>query len=278
VDPCLVSILRNFDRGFRQAERFSMHWHFFLKGKSRRIILLGEGPLLGWPSSRKEIRGMAAINKENERKLLAAAEKALEEAGYGVAKRKFKHYTIEKDGVRQHIIVRTSTDRWLGFSHGPDGWRTLGDVGIEGVIIATYDVDVAKDDPSEIVVYPLMAREPLRQRFDKARAAKTGKSALDERTWICLDPRNTGKFWDTGSGIVSGLAPIARYRLRPQSPQVGVAETISGIGGIAPKRGSISMVVDLDEEERRSFAEHFARRLEVDPGRLLVEVRLTFLA
>jgi hypothetical protein len=59
---------------------------------------------------------MAAIDKGRERRLLADAEKALEEAGYKVSRRKFKHYTIEKDGVRQEIIIRTSIADGLVFS------------------------------------------------------------------------------------------------------------------------------------------------------------------
>jgi hypothetical protein len=220
-----------------------------------------------------------AIDKRRERELLEAAVKALEGEGHRVTPRKFKHYTIENEGVRQNIIVRTSTNRWLGFSHGPDGWRTLGDADVDGVVIATYDVDASKHDPSEIVVYPILPRAPLRQRFDEARAAKTGRSALDERTWIGLDPSNTGKFWDTGSGLVIGLDPIARYPLHPepQRPKPDPEPHIRVVGGMPPRRGSISMVVDLDEDEHRNFAEHFARRLEVDPSRLLVEVRLIFL-
>jgi len=53
--------------------------------------------------------------------------------------------------------------------------------------------------------------------------------------------------------------------------------SVDPIDGPLP-RSSISMVVDLDDEEHRYLAERYARRLEVDPRRLLIEVRLTFLS
>ena len=87
-----------------------------------------------------------------------------------------------------------------------------------------------------------------------------------------------------GSGIVAGLTPIARYPLRAQANPELVAEPKekpmlkpAEIRRTLPNPGSISMVVDLDEKEHRYLAERYAHQLDIDPRRLLVEVRLTFL-
>ena len=226
---------------------------------------------------------MTAINKVRERKLLKAAEKALREVGYLVRRRRFKHYTIEKDGVRQNIAVRTSANRWLGFAYRPQGWLTLGDAAIDGFVIATFD---DAEQPSAIIVYPVIPRAQLEPRFVEARTAyiEGGINVRDPRVWVCLDRRITGRVWDAGSGVVESLAPIARYPLDAEpepDPEVRVdtiAEaSVDPIDGPLP-RSSISMVVDLDDEEHRYLAERYARRLEVDPRRLLIEVRLTFLS
>jgi hypothetical protein len=214
---------------------------------------------------------MAAIDKGRERRLLADAEKALEEAGYKVSRRKFKHYTIEKDGVRQEIIIRTSIDRWIGFFHDGKGWRTLGDTNIDGVVIAAYR---AERDPSEVRVYPPVPRTELQSRFDQAREAYVNDGHEGARVWVCLDRRSTGKVWDTASGIVAGIEPLARYPLNPEAEPEPQAEN-NRSEQILPAQRSISMVVDLNEQERRRLTERYARDLEIDPRRLLVEVRLT---
>src|SRR5947209_3232414 len=157
---------------------------------------------------------MAAIDKGRERKLLSAAEKALEEAGYKVSKVKFKHYAIEKDGVAQNIIIRTSTDRWIGFFHDGKGWRTLADPHIDGIVIAAYREE---RDPSEIRVYPPIPRVDLQSRFDQARTAYINDGHEGSRVWVCLDRRSTGRVWDTASGIVAGIKPLACYPLSPEA-------------------------------------------------------------
>jgi hypothetical protein len=222
---------------------------------------------------------MTAINKQRERELLGAAERGLKEAGYRVARRKFKHYTIEKDGRRQNIAVRTSADRWIGFAYQRDGWLTLGDTSIDGFVIATYN---ESEQPSEIIVYPVVSRSELERRFEEARSAlvRGGMSVRDPRVWVCLDERSTGRVWDVGSGVVTGLVPIARYLLHAETRSQPGPElervANEGIKPVAPKQDSISLVVDLDAEEHHYLAERYARRLEVDPARLRVEVRLTF--
>jgi hypothetical protein len=229
---------------------------------------------------------MAAINKERERQLIEAGEKALSESGFRLTRRRFKHYTIEKNGTRQSIVLRTSTDRWLGFVISEEGsWLTLGDGTIDGVVIAAYD---DKKQPSKMIVYPVIARADLQARFDQARTAwrQGGYNTSDPRTWVCLDPQSSGKAWDAGSGIVEGLTPIARYPLhaQPATAQISPEPTPDPIAEAdvecsrAPEpRGSISVVVNLDEQEQRQWAEYYGRKMAVDPRRLLVEVRLTFL-
>jgi hypothetical protein len=158
---------------------------------------------------------MARINKERERELTEAAERAFADAGYTFTKIKFKHYVIEKGGRRQKVILRTSTNRWIGFAYARDGWVTLSDPDIDGVVIAAFDQE--KEPWSEMIVYPVIARAQLQPRFEEARAtyAAGGIKLNDPRVWVCLDHRSTGRVWDAGSGIVEGLAPIACYPLRP---------------------------------------------------------------
>ena len=227
---------------------------------------------------------MARINKERERKLIEAAERALSEAGFRATKVKFKHYAVDRNGRRQKIIVRTSADRWLGFNYSGDHWVTLGDSDIEGVVVATFD---DKDNPTKMIVYSPIPRAELQQRFDEVRAtwAAGGMNMNDPRVWICLDRRDTGKVWDAGSGIVEdfSLTPIGQFSLRNESERTDQAMTEAEMQSDAEEpferaaRGSISMIVDMDDNERRMWTEYYGRKLEVDPRRLAVEVRLTFL-
>jgi hypothetical protein len=204
---------------------------------------------------------MGAINKRREQELVAAGEKALQENGYKILKIKFKRYTIQKDGVRQNIIMRTSTDRNIGFMHDSNSWPTLSDPNIDAVVIVAYR---EARDPSETVVYPPIPRAALQPRFDQARAAYIADGHEGRRVWVGLDRRTTGTVWDTASGIVADIEPLARYSLNPElelrpEPQ---AEG-SGSERIIPGQRSVSMAFELNEEERR-------------PRRLLIEVRLTF--
>jgi hypothetical protein len=67
---------------------------------------------------------------------------------------------------------------------------------------------------------------------------------------------------------------LARYPLNPEAEPEPQAEN-NRSEQILPAQRSISMVVDLNEQERRRLTERYARDLEIDPRRLLVEVRLT---
>ena len=151
---------------------------------------------------------MTAIDKGRERRLLEAAEKALEEAGFRVRKNKFKHYTIEKNGARQNIAVRTSANRWLGFTYAQDGWITLADAGIDGFVIATYD---KAEGPSEIIVYPVIPQAELQPRFSSrlvrliSSGTPHGVSRKIRASGCAVHPRSTGKVWDVGSGIVASF-------------------------------------------------------------------------
>jgi len=212
---------------------------------------------------------MGAINKRRERELVAAGERALEEDGNKILKTKFKHYTVEKDGVRRNIITRTSTDRNIGFMHDGNDWLTLGDPDIDDILIVAYR---EARDPSEILVYPPIPRTALQPRFDQARAAYIADGHEGRRVWVGLDRRTTGTVWDTASGIVAGIEPLARYPLNPEPESQAEANSRERV---PPTQPSLSMVVELDEQERRSLTERYARDLDVDPRRLLVEVRLT---
>jgi len=215
---------------------------------------------------------MRTADRGQERKLISAFEKAFKEGGYTVSKTKFKHYVIEKNGIPEKIIVRTSTDRWISFVHDGKGWGTLGNSDIDGVIIVAYS---RERDPSEICVYPPIPRAELQSRFDQARAAiiKAGKKV--SQVWVRLDYRSNGSVWNTAaSGIVADLEPLARYPLNPEAEPEPQAEDSQG-EPLRSAQQSISMIVDLDEEERRRITERYARDLDLDPRRLQVEVRLT---
>jgi hypothetical protein len=57
---------------------------------------------------------------------------------------------------------------WFGFVFSESSWPTLGDSAMEGVVIAAYD---DKNQPSEFIVYPVIAGAGLQPRFDVARTA-----------------------------------------------------------------------------------------------------------
>jgi hypothetical protein len=158
--------------------------------------------------------------------------------------------------------MRTSTDRNIGFMHEGNSWLTLSDPNIDDIVIVAYH---EARDPSDILVYPPIPRAALQPRFDQARAAYIAHGHEGRRVWVGLDRRTTGTVWDTASGIVAGIEPLARYPLNPEPESVPQAEQAEGNESqrITPGQQSVSMAFELDEEERR-------------PRRLLVEVRLTF--
>lgn len=72
------------------------------------------------------------------------------------------------------------------------------------------------------------------------------------------------------------MEPLARYSLNPE----GEPETqLDGETTVAKSRTQrpLIMIVELDQEERRRLIERYAHDLDIDPRRLLVELRLTVL-
>ena len=165
----------------------------------------------------------------------------------------------------------------MGFNYSDGHWTTLGDADIDGVLIAACAED---RDLSKILTYPVIDRATVLSHFEAILAAYAGEhgDTPPGPYWIGLDHPDppTNRIWDAGSGLVADLTPIARYA--SSEPDAEPEPEIVPEPKPGPKpRGSISMTVDLDPEEHSYLAERYGRKLEVDPRRLLVEVRLTFL-
>ena len=231
---------------------------------------------------------MKSPSQERIRALVGAAEAAMMAAGYEFTRLKSKWYSVKTapDAASEVWILRTSTERDIGFAHKGEHWPTLDNEKVDKVLIAAFD---AAKGPRAIVVYPPIARTDLRERFVKAHNAWRAASpnALDDpRVFVKLDKRESTATSDVASGITEGMAPIASYPLEPNllpgdaaAPEAGLPAADAKTDGRGPPRGksSISMVIELDKDEHAELAARYARKLEVDPRRLLVEVRLTVL-
>jgi hypothetical protein len=157
--------------------------------------------------------------------MLNAARLALENARYRVSRLpgRSKLYQIERATERLTVAIRTSSDRWIGFSHddpaAEGGWRTLGRPDVDAIVIAAVD-DPA--NPEKIVTYPPVPRIEMLARFNahfQARVA-AGQNMSDTRNFVALDQVTTAMVSGTGSGIIEELQPLGEmpipsvFRLR----------------------------------------------------------------
>jgi hypothetical protein len=256
-------------------------------------------------------QGGACITQEQARALVDAAEQAMTDNGWTFTRiRKSKRYEVKTgpNADPKIWIVRTSTKRELAFDSGGGRWPTLGDERIDKVLIAAFD---DAKHPTAKVVYPPIARTDLLPRFVEIRTEwqRRGNNNEDPRLFVKLDRRDSTKAGsNVASGITEGMTPIASYPLEPHLVSVEAATPARRPRG-RPRRApqsqeaehpapaepawrirahaepndtkplsgksAISMVIDLDEDEHAELAARYARRLEVDPRRLRVEVRLT---
>ena len=117
-------------------------------------------------------------------------------------------WTIQENGRRKFLSIRTTRDRWIAFQPLPGRkWQTLDDMDI--VIVAAVD---HPDTPAEILVYRFDAAE-VRKRFDESYDAKIrngNKVPFGCGMWVCLD--NTGAD-SAGEGIATVHEPIRRFPL-----------------------------------------------------------------
>ena len=146
--------------------------------------------------------------------LVNAATKALEAEGYTLTRMPGRGlanmWSMERDGVSQHVAIRTTRIRWFAFPplQGGTTWKTLKDA--DYVAVATVD---SRDDPKTVEIY-LFPAEVVRQRFDLAYAARAeaGHALRDDYgMWVALDAYERGLAIDVGSGLAQEYQPIAEY-------------------------------------------------------------------
>lgn len=148
--------------------------------------------------------------------LADAAVRALRETGLKPEKtrgRGGRNWTIEENGIRKPITIRTTRDRDIAFSPLPNrGWKTLDDVDI--VIVAAVD---RPDSPTEVLVYRFDAAE-VRRRFNESRDAADRKGntvSLNAGWWVSLDKTRRNR---PGEGIAATHEPIHRFPIEELAP------------------------------------------------------------
>lgn len=146
--------------------------------------------------------------------LVGAVKKAAQEKGYRLkrvpGRGRSNVWIVEKNSKELRASIRTSKDRWIAFPplNGGKKWKTLD--GVDLVLVGVVD---QKDDPRNVEVYELDAKE-VRQHFDAAYAARreAGQTVQDNfGMWVGLDVDDRGIPASIGSGIAEKHKPIVVY-------------------------------------------------------------------
>jgi hypothetical protein len=127
---------------------------------------------------------------DNQRMLRRLAQEALKKNGYKVEVLKGggARLRVSKDGNTAYTLVRTSSDRWVGWMRYQGEWRGMGEADL--VVVAVLNGPAGKAE-----VYALDPLE-VRRAFDANLAARLKHSPdLSETApiFICMDePRGSG--------------------------------------------------------------------------------------
>lgn len=147
-------------------------------------------------------------------KLVDAAKKAADKQGYKLerlpGRGRSNVWTMQPDGEKRLVSIRTTQDRWFAFPRVKSGWKTLDKVDV--VIVSAVD-DV--DDPKYAQVFIFPADE-VRKRFNDSYEARIkGGRVVRENfgMWIGLDRDDRKRPASVGSGLVEKYKPIATYPL-----------------------------------------------------------------
>ncbi len=192
------------------------------------------------------------MNRPESKVLVDVAVQSLSETGLKPEKVRGRGrsniWTIQENGTRKFLSIRTTRDRWIAFQPLPGRkWQTLDNMDI--VIVAAVD---DPDTPAEILVYRFDAAE-VRRRFDEsydARIRNGNKVPFGCGMWVCLD--NTGRSHaaeSVGEGIATVHEPIRRFPLEEL-----MAATLSAApkGGTADRQDTIGKI--KDDARRRTAA------------------------
>src|SRR5215470_13410837 len=206
---------------------------------------------------------MASLSSEAARRLLLAAGQALlVQLGYQVedrSKRRRTRWHLRRNGVLERADVRTTRDRWFGYTRSDDGdWPALAGVD-KVVVIATDD----RHRPREIQLYAFRAHA-VRERLDAAYAARSDAGVKTDggfSLWIGLDATDSDRPTRVGCGLGDEHPPIARRPLDDGPPQ-----SAAGTPMAAPQR--------TIAEVKAAAAREIAAIAGVPPEAVRLEVRI----
>jgi len=155
--------------------------------------------------------------KPQRDRLFDAAVEALSKAGWTVDRipraGKASIRRISKGAEQKIVAIRTTQDRWIAFPRTKDdqSWLTLSDV--DYVVASSVD---DRDNPQSALVH-LLPAEDVRQRFDRAYAARKGAGhsiPVGRGVWVSLyDKESTNPVNLIGAGAGLAHPPIAKIPL-----------------------------------------------------------------
>jgi hypothetical protein len=135
---------------------------------------------------------------DNQRSLRRLAQEALRREGYSteIVGRSGARLRVTKDGVTAFTLVRTSSDRWLGWMRAADRWRGLE---VAELIVAA----VLNKQKNQAEVYALAPKD-VREAFDRNLAARKAQNPTLSETapnFVCMDQDERGGPASVGSNL-----------------------------------------------------------------------------
>jgi len=218
---------------------------------------------------------------DNQRPLRAAAKAAAEAQGYSaevVRGSGGARLDLEKDGKKYFALVRTSSDRYLGWMRTEEEeWRGMKDADL--IIAAALNAQ----RPGTADVYGLSPQD-VEQAFDanlKSRDARAeGRLSKSAPIFVCLDTVPPHKAWAAGGNLKTLAKWSTTVKLgtdTPETSEVVVRATRQLLGTPTP---SLTMAERDPASARESFIarvkEEFATLVGVKPEQVSVEFRVSY--
>jgi hypothetical protein len=212
---------------------------------------------------------------DNQRPLRQAAKNVLEQDGFAV---EVLHGSggarlrATKNGVSKLVLVRTSSDGWLGWMRGEAGaWRGLNEAGL--VLAAAVD----QSDPTKADVYAFEPRA-VANAFDQNLASREARMPNLKKTapiFVSLDPvgrrsASAGGANLKAQAIWSRKVDLEKGTLLLHEPAAKV-EPASILPHPNQNRASGGVSFMLDE-----FKAKLAKQLEIEVHRLELQLKINW--
>jgi hypothetical protein len=201
------------------------------------------------------------IMYDNQKPLRAAAKAAVEAQGYSaeiVRGSGGARLRLKKDGKELFALVRTSSDRYLGWMRTDEGeWRGMKDADL--IIAAAVDAN----DPGVADIYALSPGDVERAFNEnlKSREVRTPNLKRSAPIFVCLDTVPAHKAWAAGGNLKQAAMWSARMELGGNKPHTPAQ--------------SATTASDLESFKAR-VREEFAARVGVRPEQVTVEFRVSY--